>query len=483
MGLRGVGKNVPNTPFTIRVELDRSRIFKGQQLIVSYYLYRRARVFNIQVEKYPILDGFLREDLDLPILGQRLESESVVVDGVAYERSLLARYAAYPLKEGKLAIDSMSIKGNYYPGSSADLDPGNPLQSFFQQLQPRDWSHRSERGEVEVLPLPTEGRPTSFTGGVGEFTLEGSVDRNIVKANEAVTFTFKIQGTGNIAAITEPKIRWPQDVEVYETKSRTTPAKSGNPSKIFEVLVIPRKPGKLVIPAGEMSYFSVKDKAYKTTSAQPIEIEVMEGGGVVSQAAPSTGKRQEPSAESAKPRFFLPEEWRGSSVSALGSKLGWRLVLAMVAFTTLLLAGFGLRKFVRLLGRMSALRSARRADEENRSFSRLREFSTSRALQAPWTEVVRAYDDLAQKLCIRIEEVSQVPARALGREELLRQGVSSGLAEEGIWKRVVLLLEYSEWVRFGSGAGVVSEGEARSRLGDWISEAERLAAEIAKGVS
>lgn len=487
MGLRGIGKNVPSTPFTIRVELDRNRIYKGQQLIVSYYLYRRARVFNIQVEKYPILDGFLREDLDLPILGQRLESESVVLDGVAYERSLLARYAAYPLKEGRLAIDSMSIKGNYYPGSSADLDPGNPLQSFFQQLQPREWSHRSDRGEVEVFPLPTEGRPTSFTGGVGEFTLEGSVDRSIVKANEAVTFNYKVLGSGNIAALTEPKVRWPQDVEVYETKSRTNPAKSGTPSKTFEILVIPRKPGKMVIPAAEMSYFSVKEKGYKTTNSQPIEIEVMVGGGIASQpASPRMGSRASPSqsSPSAEPlRFFSPEEWRVSSVSALVSKAGWRVVLAMLSITCLLLVGVALRKFTRLMGRISSIRSAKRSDEEGRSFQKLREFSANRVARATWPEVVAAYEELAQKLCIRVEELSGIPARAIGREELLRQGMDAGKTEEGIWKRVVLVLEYSEWVRFGSGAGVVSESEARSRLGDWISEADRLSAEIKKGSS
>ncbi|NDD92218.1 hypothetical protein EBZ37_09050, partial [bacterium] len=97
-GLRGAGKSAPgaNLPFVIRSEVDHSQVYKGQQIVVSYYLYQRARAFNIQVDKYPVFDGFLREDLELPILGQRLTNrESVVLDGVSYERLLLARYAAY----------------------------------------------------------------------------------------------------------------------------------------------------------------------------------------------------------------------------------------------------------------------------------------------------------------------------------------------------------------------------------------------------
>ena len=105
-GLRGSAKRVSSVPFMIRAEVDRAKVFKGQQLVVSYYLYRRTRVFNIQVDKYPMLNGFFREDLEMPVLGHSLASERVIVDGIAYDRHPV-RYAAYPLKDGQLSIDPM----------------------------------------------------------------------------------------------------------------------------------------------------------------------------------------------------------------------------------------------------------------------------------------------------------------------------------------------------------------------------------------
>ena len=63
----------------MRAELSKDTLYKGEQLVVSYYLYTRARIFNISVDKYPILTGFLREDLNLPILSQRLTPERISI--------------------------------------------------------------------------------------------------------------------------------------------------------------------------------------------------------------------------------------------------------------------------------------------------------------------------------------------------------------------------------------------------------------------
>jgi hypothetical protein len=483
MGLRGSAKRTPTVPFTIRAELDRSRAYKGQQVIVSYYLYRRARLFNIQVQKYPILDGFLREDLDLPILGQRLQSESVVVDGVSYERSLLARYAAYPLKEGRLPIDSMTIKGNYYPGTGSDFDLDNPIQSFFQQMQPREWSHRSDRIDLEVLPLPTEGRPPSFTGGVGDFSIETAIDRNGVRANEALSITYKIEGTGNVAGITEPKVAWPAEVEVFESKSRMLPARAGVSTKVFEVIVIPRKPGPLTIPGAEFSYFSVKDRGYRTLKSAGHEVEVTPGGGAaagesggVAAGSPQTAR---PDPGAATP-VISAEDWKVRTwMGRRASGPLWWLILGLLALSGAVL---GVRALAGMRRKWKILRAVRGTDsklERNREWETLQRFITRDSAQAPWNQVVQAYDSLSQRLLISIEEATKIPARALSRDDLSRRGLEETPGEEALWKRICLLLEYCEWVRFGASAGMVTEPEARSRLAGWLVELQRLEALIA----
>ena len=74
MGLRGASKAPSSNGFMVRAEVDRSEVYKGEQIMVSYYLYQRVSVFNIQVVKLPILNGFLKEELEMPLNGQRRRS-------------------------------------------------------------------------------------------------------------------------------------------------------------------------------------------------------------------------------------------------------------------------------------------------------------------------------------------------------------------------------------------------------------------------
>ena len=105
-------------------------------------------------------------------MSQRLDSEAVTLKGEPYERTLLARYAAYPIQDGKLDIDSMSLKFNYFQKSSRGLfGNDDPFFSFFPQMAPKVAAGKSDLLSISVVPLPEAGKPSSFSGGVGRFTV------------------------------------------------------------------------------------------------------------------------------------------------------------------------------------------------------------------------------------------------------------------------------------------------------------------------
>jgi hypothetical protein len=112
------------------------------------------------------------------------------------------------------------------------------------------------------------------------------------------------------------------------------------------------------------------------------------------------------------------------------------------------------------------------------TWDELQKFASAGASRAPWSEVVSAYDLLSQKMLEQLEYEVAIPARALSRDELYRQAIERGLGEESLWKRVCLVLEYCEWVRFGSSAGMVTQPEARSQLSSWLTEANRVLTEV-----
>ena len=70
--LQGDAKN-----FFVKAETSKSKVYKGEQIIVSYYLYRRTRANVRDVMQYPSFQGFIREDMEMPILSGRPDFEAV----------------------------------------------------------------------------------------------------------------------------------------------------------------------------------------------------------------------------------------------------------------------------------------------------------------------------------------------------------------------------------------------------------------------
>src|SRR5690606_35151247 len=151
--------------FFMRGEVSKSRVFKGEQLVVSYYLYRRTRVNIRDVMQYPSFEGFIREDLEMPILSGRPDYEAVSLGGIPFERALLARYALYPIRDGKLKIDGLNLRADYIPRNQTNDDlMEDPFFQFFNQVTPRTATSKSDPIVVEVAPVPEEGRTSLFTG-------------------------------------------------------------------------------------------------------------------------------------------------------------------------------------------------------------------------------------------------------------------------------------------------------------------------------
>ncbi|MGK5084458.1 BatD family protein [Bdellovibrionota bacterium FG-1] len=479
IGLRGAVKRTSSGPSVkVRAEVSKDRVFKGEQVIVSYYLYRRVRVFNIQVEKFPVLSGFLREDLEMPVLGQRIDTERVILDGAPYERSLLMRYAAYPLQDGKLKIDSAALKYNYY-GTSNSLDEEDPFMGFFRQMNPQQGSDRSEMLSIDVEALPEQGKPNSFTGGVGDFTISSAVDKYDVKANEALTLTFKVEGRGNLAAVGEPKAKWPDQVELYDSKGVAKAGRQGVGEKVFEFVLIPRVAGQVILPPLEFSYFDPAKKSYVTRSTEPITIRVAEGSpgsGPARIQTPGGVKALTSSETEQKPVIFglKPPELVGGRRDFPA----WRWIYWLFSLVVFGLAGVIAYDWIKRSRMILAERSLSRAKIQSRSWERLSRNARSAVEGASWQEVVQTYELLVGVMFEAIDQVYTVSARSRPRAQLQEILVEEYGMSLAVWKRIARLLEYAETVRFAASAGAVSEAEARSELIRWVSEGQGLVREI-----
>ncbi|MBI2712776.1 MAG: protein BatD [Bdellovibrio sp.] len=466
-------------PVFLRVEVNKTSAYKGEQIIVSYYLYHRAKVLNVVPDKFPVLSGFLREDLDIPVAGQRLSGEMATVNGIPYEKTLLAKYAAFPLESRELDIDSMALKVSYYVNSSRNLfGDDDPFFGFFQQMAPRTLALQSDIVKVQVKDLPTAGKPKNFSGGVGQFDVTASVSKSEVRANEAITLTLKVNGKGNISGIQEPVLHWPESVEMYESKGKVSRGPNGASEKSFEYLLIPRTPGRLDLPAVEMGFFDSEKNEYYTRNSNPISINVLNPvpGSEIVQPKKSNPTVLATSVPAAKAKTqdvrnlktdegpsagdFLPPIWR---------LLYWACSLAFLFFFALV----GRDLFIRMNNRVPQSKEKKQRSG-SKDWDRIRQLGGASASGAPWQEVLAAYDAISYRLLEALELKYGVTVRSVSLQQVHAQLAEREKFPQVIWERIVRVLEFSDQVRYARSSASNSEGPARSELGKWVQEAEAI---------
>jgi len=481
VGLRGGGKKVPSSPFFVRAELNKSDVYKGEQLIVSYYLYKRARVFNVAARKFPDLKGFFKEEM--PVANVR--QEHVVLDGVPYQKKILARYAIYPLKSGKLKIDSMEIQANYYPKNQVRNNNRNfdPFEKFFNQLRPRSADKKSAPIFVNVKSLPLKNKPDSFSGAVGEFNVISAIDRYKVRANEPVTLKVKIEGRGNVASIAEPNANWPNAIELFESKGRTKTGQAGVSQKLFEFLLIPREPGRHQIPELEFVVFDPIKEKYILHRTKSVDLNVLApkpGTSLVRTQKRNNlegkNKLTSPNMSENDIRYLLPleqQEDQSFSGHEWWKWIYWTFLIASGFFVLLVLYDL-IRLFLLKLNKQKSFKKESIIQQWKVLHQKAKQVSN----KGSWKEVTQTYESIGEGLFDALDAKYKIGARALSRSDLERILIQEKGLEDSVWQRLEKVLEYSEMIQFAQSGDDHTESRARSDLSRWIKEGERLAGQI-----
>jgi BatD DUF11 like domain len=153
---------------------------------------------------------------------------------------------------------------------------------------------KSEDQEIEVRPLPTEGRPLGFTGAVGEFKFDSAEIPNAWKTGEPQQITTQLSGSGNFALMKAPSLTPEEIWKSYPGKDEFTPGDqaSFSGSKIFQFSAVARK-GGAQNAALEFSYFDPIAETYKTI-AQPARKIQVSGNDLVETAQAAAPEVKEP---------------------------------------------------------------------------------------------------------------------------------------------------------------------------------------------
>ena len=277
-GTAAVGKD----DLFIMAALSKKSVYEQEGFLVTYKLYanpRKANVVGINQVKLPEFEGFLTQEVELP-QNRQLVLENY--NGKNYGTFIIRQAVLYPQRSGKITI----------PGGSLDV----AMRVQVATTRPRSvFDFFEDNGgytdvnksvsispvSVEVKPLPS-GKPASFSGAVGNFTMTSSISTDRMKTDDAVTLKVKISGNGNIKLVKNPEVVFPNDFDIYDPKvdvdvKTTTAGSSG--TKTIEYMAIPRYAGDFEIPSIAFSYFDTKTGSYKAITSEPYKLHVEQGKG------------------------------------------------------------------------------------------------------------------------------------------------------------------------------------------------------------
>ncbi|OGU75347.1 MAG: hypothetical protein A2V93_09780 [Ignavibacteria bacterium RBG_16_34_14] len=450
----------------VKATADKLRIYQGEQVTVTYKLYTRLNIASqMSVSKLPQYKGFWAEELDTD---RNILFTTEVLDGKQFRVGVLKKVALFPSQSGELSVTPFELN---VPVLIQKKKKGNSIfDEFFADPFSRgetvDYLAKSNTLKVNVLPLPGENKPETFSGAVGDFKLTTSLDKGETKTNEPVSLKVDINGTGNIKLLDVTEIKLPAGVEKYDPKVSEQINRSGRVSgrKTLEYLIVPRTPGKKEIPEIKFSYFNPSKKTYVTLSSPSYTINVKQGDRVF-QPDISGLNKEEVKLLSEDIRYIKTSGDLSRKSELLIFKFGF---WAAVGFP--LLAVIGLIAFKKRDEKLAAnIQLLRYQKAQKVAKNRLKIAASLMSLNKD-TEF---YTELSQALFGYLEDKLRIPKSEFSVEravfELQKRNVDSNITE-----RFQKIAQKCEYVRFApSTDGISTMNDMYNALSELIIDIEK----------
>jgi hypothetical protein len=281
----GISKEELDKNVFIRAVPDKNEIMQGEQLTVTYKLYTKLNISSPQISKLPTFNGFWSEDLET---SSNIQFKVEMYNGERYRAATIKRVALFPTKSGNLSLTPFELRVPVIVKSKRsrnDIFDDFFNDSFFGRTETIEHITSSNELKIKVNSLPSSNAPSSFTGAVGKFDFDVSLDKSEVELNEAITVKARISGSGNISLLKLPDIKFPAGFEKYEPKTseRINRKNIISGRKDIEFIIVPRIPGVKEIQPFEFSYYDLGKKDYVTLTSESFTISVKEGDGQIAQ--------------------------------------------------------------------------------------------------------------------------------------------------------------------------------------------------------
>ena len=425
----------------LAMSLDRTNVVVGEPIIATLKIYQRVNIAGFEGVTFPTFNGFWSQELEAPT---NIEFARETYEGQIYNAALLRKFVLIPQQAGQVTIDPAEliclVNIRVSSGGTSIFD------GFFDDYRTVRQKVASKPVRVNVSALPS-GAPASFGGGVGSFTISAKLSKDVVKTHEAASLIVTVSGRGNVSLLEAPKVSFPPDMEVYDTKISDKVDKGGlSGSKTYEYPFIPRSYGDFVIEPVKYTYYDVNQKRYVTLQTQPINLTVEKGNETESGPVIVSGvTRKDVQNLGSDIRFIniKKSELTGKGTFFVGTASFWTITVVLVILAVLCWAIF----------RKMAARKADVAGTKNRKATKM----AMKRLHLAGTFLKQNlytafYEELHKALLGFVSDKLNMPVAELSRDRISESLAERGVAQESI-DTFIGILDACEFARYAPDAG------------------------------
>lgn len=280
-----------NTPL-FQIEVGKTEFYQGEVVPISASLFvprsvMLRRVGLIQVDK---------TDFAITRFPQQADQTETVINGIGYivitYRSVLSALQAGELKVGPASCELLY---EVYEEDSGGIRRSLPFGMIMGNTETRKMVIKSQEVKVNVLPLPTEGKPANFTGAVGDFNISATATPDELSVGDPLAVDVTINGSGSFDAIEAPALVPPDGWKAYPPRRYNVdgPMNPNLPPDTqstigFSMVFVPEKVLP-ELPPFELSYFSPTQGKYVAARTPPIPLRIKPGTLAAATAGGQSG--------------------------------------------------------------------------------------------------------------------------------------------------------------------------------------------------
>ncbi|MEO8604640.1 MAG: BatD family protein [bacterium] len=414
------------------VQPGKTSVYVGERVPLSVTLY----VGNVSVRdlQFP---AFSADGVTVEKFGQP-EQDTEVIDGRRFTTVRL-RSTMTMLRPGP--IDLHATMAMNIATARRGADP------FFDQVfggNTKAVQLDADPVVVTVLPLPEAGKPPDFTGALGRFTFALDAKPTALDAGDPITLRMTIGGHGNLAGVNPPAVPVGDAFRRYD--AQPVKGEDSPTERVFEQVLIPKRPEVREVPAVRFSFFDPDARAYQTITRGPIPIEVhaATGKATVVDGAPAAAPEAKPAAPLGRDIVFIKEA--PGSFAPRGAAAEWSWLWVLQILPPLGFAGVWVfvRRRDRLAGdpRLARFRAAGR--------------DARQALAVARADQAQAVDRISTAMVAYLGAKLDLPPGGVERERVLARLQAAGV-DNGLRERIERFLDLSQHARYARGGDAAAE--------------------------